>query len=88
LGKLINEEKLLDPIERFGVKTGPTPIYTTNVEALRRMETQRTDALLVVDDNKKIAGVIEEERIICLTLLTMAQRRTRTLTGVAGKAIS
>jgi hypothetical protein len=46
---------------------------STNVEALQEMTKQNLEALVVIDENKKLKGVVEREQILSRMMLSLAQ---------------
>jgi CBS domain-containing protein len=46
-------------------------VKTTNAEALKAMETQNLEALVVVDDKGKLKGIVEREKILSKMMLSL-----------------
>jgi signal-transduction protein with cAMP-binding, CBS, and nucleotidyltransferase domain len=56
-----------------GVVTKAVSTKTTNLEALKEMTSQNNEALVVIDVDKKLHGVVEREQILSKLLIGMAQ---------------
>jgi CBS domain-containing protein len=56
-----------------GVVTKTISTKTTNLEALKAMTDQNLDALVVIDEEKRLKGVVEREQIVSKLLLGLAQ---------------
>lgn len=52
-----------------GIVTTTLRTDATNSDALRTMAENSLDAVLIVDDKQKIAGVVEREQLIATMLL-------------------
>jgi len=55
-----------------GVITSAISTRTTNLEALKELTTRNIEALVVIDDNKKLKGVVEREQILSKLFIGMA----------------
>jgi CBS domain-containing protein len=55
-----------------GVVTRAISTTTTNLEALKEMTARNSEALVVIDAGKKLAGVVEREQILSKLMLALA----------------
>jgi len=64
----------IDKLPRYpGALTKTLTKNSTNLEALQEMTTQNLDALIVVNEEGKLIGVVERNQLISKLLLAMAQ---------------
>jgi CBS domain-containing protein len=56
-----------------GIVTRTISTKTTNFEALQKMTAQNIEALVVIDEDGKLKGVVEREQILSKLLLGMAK---------------
>jgi CBS domain-containing protein len=56
-----------------GVMTKAISTKTTNLEALKEMASQNIGALVVIDEGRKLCGVVEREQILSKLLIGMAK---------------
>ena len=56
-----------------GIVTRTISTKSTNMDALREMTTQNLDALIVIDEERKIKGVVEKDQLLSKILLGMAK---------------
>jgi len=62
-------------LQRYpGVVTRAVSTQSTNVEALREMTAQNLDALVIIDQDRRVKGVVEREQLLSKLLLAMAGR--------------
>lgn len=70
---IVNDGRVDELTQYPGVMTRPISTKTTNLEALKEMTERNSEALVVVDTSKKLAGVVEREQILSKLLLAMAK---------------
>ena len=56
-----------------GIVTKTISTKSTNMDALREMTAQNLDALIVMDEERKIKGVVEKDQLLSKILLGMAK---------------
>lgn len=56
-----------------GVAIKTISTKATNVEALREMTTQSLEALVVIDEDRKLRGVVEREQVLSKLMLAIAK---------------
>jgi CBS domain-containing protein len=71
--RIISEGNKGDLRRYPGIVTKTISIKATNLDALREMTAQNLDALVVIDENQKLKGVVEREQILSKLLLGMAR---------------
>ena len=71
--RIINTGNIQE-LQRYpGVVTSTISTKATNINALREMTTQNLEALVVIDEDRKLKGVVEREQILSKLLLSMAR---------------
>jgi CBS domain-containing protein len=71
--RIINEGNI-QKLRRYpGVVTRTISTKATNTDALREMTAQNLEALVVIDEDRKLKGVVEREQILSKLLLSMAR---------------
>lgn len=71
--KLINNGNLLDLLEFPDVRTYTVSTSDSNLQALNKMMTHNMGAIPVVDEGRKLKGVVEREQILGKLILAMAK---------------
>jgi CBS domain-containing protein len=71
--EIINRGDIQELRRYPSVVTRTISTKATNIDALREMITQNLEALLVVDEDRKLKGVVEREQILSRLLLAMAK---------------
>ncbi len=71
--EIINRGNIQDLRQYPGVVTKTISIKATNLDVLREMTAQNLDALVVIDEDQKLKGVVEREQILSKLLLGMAR---------------
>jgi predicted transcriptional regulator len=66
----LDDGQPFDLVERL---PDPPASDLTRLHALREMERQGMDALLVVDENRRIRGVISREMVLAQLMLALAE---------------
>ena len=69
---LINEGQRENLLRFPGVIKETISIQTTNAEALREMTKQNLEALVVIDEQGQLKGVVEREQILSKMMLALA----------------
>ncbi len=69
----INDGRIPDLRRFLGVVTRTISVKSTNMDALREMTDQNLEALVVIDDDRNLVGVVEREQILSKLLLAMAR---------------
>jgi CBS domain-containing protein len=69
---VINEGRLQDLYRYPGVEKETISTKSSNVEALRQMTTHNLEALVVIDEDRRLKGVVEREQVISKIMLTLA----------------
>jgi CBS domain-containing protein len=59
-------------IDNFSVAKKTISTTSTNIEALRDMQEQNLEALVVVDDQKMLRGVVQREQVLSSIMLSLA----------------
>ena len=70
---VINQGRLQDLYRYPGVEKETISTKSSNVEALRQMTTENLEALIVIDEDRKLKGVIEREQVISKIMLTLVK---------------
>ena len=71
--RIINEGSIQE-LQRYpGVVTRTISTKATNIDALREMTAQNLEALVVIDEDRNLKGVVEREQILSKLLLAMAR---------------
>ena len=71
--RIINEGSIQE-LQRYpGVVTRTISTKATSIDALREMTAQNLEALVVIDENRNLKGVVEREQILSKLLLAMAR---------------
>jgi CBS domain-containing protein len=71
--QLINSGEKFEVIQYPGVITSTISTRTTNLEALKQMTERNIEALVVIDDDRKLRGVVEREQILSKLLIGLAK---------------
>jgi len=69
----INEGEIRELRQYPGVVTRTISTKSTNLDALREMTAQNLEALIVIDEDQRLKGVVEREQILSKLLLGMAR---------------
>jgi hypothetical protein len=69
----INEDKKRDLFTYPGVIKETISVQSTNTEALQEMTKQNLEALVVIDNDRKLKGVVEREQILSKMMLALAK---------------
>lgn len=69
----INDGRLNDLFRYPGVVKETITTKSTNIEALQKMTKENLEALVVIDDDRKLKGVIEREQVISKIMLTLVK---------------
>lgn len=69
----INQSRIRELRQYPGVVTRTISTQSTNLDALREMTAQNLEALVVIDEDRKLRGVVEREQILSKLLLGMAR---------------
>ena len=70
---VINTGKFSELFRYPGVVTETISTQWTNVEALREMTRRNLEALVVIDENKQLVGVVEREQILSKMMLSLVK---------------
>jgi hypothetical protein len=71
-------EGLIGTIRRYpGVVRHAITTKHTNEHALREMERQGLEAIVVVDEERRVVGVVEREKVLSTMLLALTEQRGR-----------
>ncbi len=70
--EIINYDNYKELKQYPGVITNTISTKTTNLEAIREMTNRNVEALVVIDDNKKLKGVVEREQVLSKLFIGMA----------------
>jgi hypothetical protein len=71
-------EGLIGTIRRYpGVVRDAITTKHTNEHALREMERQGLEAIVVVDEERRVVGVVEREKVLSTMLLALSEQRGR-----------
>jgi CBS domain-containing protein len=70
---IINEGKIRELRQYPGVVTKTISTKSTNLEALREMTDQNLEALVVIDEKRKLKGIVEREQVLSKLLLGMGR---------------
>jgi CBS domain-containing protein len=70
---VVNEGRMQDLCRYPGVVKETISTKSSNVEALRRMTAENLEALVVIDEDRKLKGVIEREQVISKIMLTLVK---------------
>ncbi len=69
----INEGNVQE-LQRYpGVVTSTISIETSNVDALQEMSANNLEALIVIDKDRRLRGVVEREQLISKMLIGIAK---------------
>ena len=68
---IINNGRLQDLYRYPGVVKETISTKSTNIEALQQMTKENLEALVVIDEDRKLKGVIEREQVISKLMLTL-----------------
>jgi CBS domain-containing protein len=71
--QLINDGNVLDLADFPGVMTQTVSTSDSNIQALDKMMVSNLDAIPVIDEARKLKGVIEREQILGKLMLAMAK---------------
>jgi CBS domain-containing protein len=71
--KLINDGNVLELVDFPGVMTQTVSTDDSNIEALNRMMASNLDAIPVIDESRKLKGVVERGQILGKLMLAMAK---------------
>lgn len=71
--QIINEGNVLDLVDFPGVMTEAVSTSDSNIDALSKMMALNLDAIPVIDDSRKLKGVIEREQVLSKLMLAMAK---------------
>lgn len=69
---IVNRDDIQELRRYPGVMTGTISINAKNMDALREMNTRNVEALVVIDNDRKVKGVVERDRLLSRLLLAMA----------------
>jgi len=67
----INEGRVND-IRRYGAVTQTLSTKATNIQAIQEMTTRNLEALVVIDEEGRLKGVVEREQLLSKFILAMA----------------
>lgn len=70
---VINEGRVQDLYRYPGVEKETISTKSSNVQALRQMTTENLEALVVIDEDRKLKGVVEREQVISKLMLTLVK---------------
>ncbi|GEM_PF-2079160 len=70
---VINEGRVQDLYRYPGVEKETISTKSSNVEALHRMTTNNLEALVVIDEDRNLKGVVEREQVISKIMLTLVK---------------
>jgi CBS domain-containing protein len=70
---VINDGRLKDLYRYPGVVKETISTKSTNIEALNQMTKENLEALVVIDEDRKLKGVIEREQVISKIMLTLVR---------------
>lgn len=68
----INDGRLQDLRHYPGVVTKTVSTKATNIEAIREMTAQNLEALVVIDEDRRLRGVVEREQVLSKLILALA----------------
>lgn len=68
----INDGRVQDLRRYPGVVTSTISTCATNIEALREMAAQNLEALVVIDADRRLRGVVERQQVLSKLMLAMA----------------
>ena len=71
--RMLNEDRIGELRQYPGIITHAISTSSNNVEALREMTRQNIEAVVVVDGDRRVRGVVEREQILSKLLLAMAR---------------
>jgi hypothetical protein len=69
----VNAGQVAQLLRYPGVVKKTISIKSTNAEALREMLAQNIEALVVIDENKKLRGVVEREQVLSRMMLSLVR---------------
>jgi CBS domain-containing protein len=69
----VNAGQVAQVLRYPGVVRKTISIKSTNAEALREMLAQNIEALVVIDENKKLRGVVEREQVLSRMMLSLVR---------------
>lgn len=70
---VVNDNRIQDLYRYPGVVRDTISTKSTDIEALQEMTKQNLEALVVIDENRQLKGVIEREQVIGKIILTLVQ---------------
>jgi CBS domain-containing protein len=68
----LNQDRVNELRRYPGVVTQTISTSATNIEAIQEMTNQNLEALVVVDDDRRLRGVVEREQVLSKLLLALA----------------
>jgi CBS domain-containing protein len=71
--QLINDGNVLELVDFPGVMTHTVSTNDSNIEALNKLTANNLDAIPVIDEARKLKGVVEREQILGKLMLAMAR---------------
>jgi len=72
--KVINEGRIQDLFRYPGVERKTISTGSSEAEALREMTRQNLEALVVIDENRHLNGVVEREQILSRMMIAMVDK--------------
>ncbi len=72
----INEGRLMDLFKVPGIIKDPIFVDETNAQALKKMMDQNLEALVVVDKNKALKGIVERDYILSAMILSLTPSKS------------
>jgi predicted transcriptional regulator len=69
----VNQGQIAQVLRYPGVVKRTISTKSTNAEALREMQEQNIEALVVIDDQQKLRGVVEREQVLGRMMLSLVR---------------